>query len=443
MSRIFGTDGVRGKANQELTAELALKLGRALGLYLQRKFDSPQIILGKDPRISSDMLEMALAAGVLSAGVKVELTGIITTPALSYLVREHKAQAGAMISASHNPIEDNGIKIFSSNGIKLPDEEEEEIEGLLSNLSFNGPLFPARPDFLKEASALYLRFLMDNAPGPLPPLDLVLDCAFGSTSLFAPQVFSSLGLRVHALNAVPDGWRINVNCGSTNPDFLRQEVLCRHADLGFAFDGDGDRLIACDRQGRIVNGDIILCAWGLHLLRQQRLPHNIIVATQMSNYGLERALAREGGKLISVKVGDRYVLEKMVEEGAIIGGEQSGHIIFRQILPAGDGILTGLMLLRLMKETGKDLSELGQEYEPFPQLLVNVRVGQKEKLASDSEVQRAIKEWEEQLAGKGRIVVRPSGTEPLIRIMVEASEEELAKKAVDSLAEVISTRLGV
>ncbi|MGB9553444.1 MAG: phosphoglucosamine mutase, partial [bacterium] len=273
------------------------------------------------------------------------------------------------------------------------------------------------------------------------PLKLVLDCAWGSTSLFAPHVFKGIGLDVLPINATPNGRRINVNCGSTNIQFLRREVLEKKADLGFAFDGDGDRLIAVDRNGRIVDGDVILCAFGLFRLRQGTLPGKACVATVMSNFGLERALAEAGGQLIRTKVGDRYVLEKMLEVGAILGGEQSGHIIFREISCAGDGILTGLMLLKLMQETQMDLSELGREYQPVPQVLLNVEVKDKEKFQEDPEIQGKISELERSLKGRGRIVVRPSGTEPIIRVMVESSQKGEAEEVASQLSNLIRERL--
>jgi len=439
--RIFGTDGIRGVANVELTADLALKLGRALGLYLKERFSDPLVLLGKDPRISSDMLETAIASGVLSAGVRVGLLGIVTTPALSVLIGEYQAQAGIMISASHNPIQDNGIKIFGANSTKLSDCEEEQLEEILNSLSFKGPQFPAIPRTLLDGGQRYISFLMRFAPRFEKPLKLILDCAWGSTSLFAPFVFKEVGLNVLPLNATPDGQRINVNCGSTNIEFLRREVLGRKADLGFAFDGDGDRLIAVDRKGRIVDGDVILCAYGLFRLRQGSLPGKVCVATIMSNFGLEKALAEAGGRLIRTKVGDRYVLEKMLETGAILGGEKSGHIIFREVSCAGDGMLTGLMLLKLMQETQMDLSELGKEYQPVPQVLLNIEVNNKEKFEEDTEIQEKINELESNLKGRGRVVVRPSGTEPIIRVMVESLREGEAEEIACQLSNLIRQRL--
>lgn len=439
--KIFGTDGVRGVANVELTADLALKLGRALGFYLKEKSSDPLVLVGKDPRLSSDMLEAALTSGILSSGVKVGLLGTVTTPALSVLIGEYKAQAGVMISASHNPIQDNGIKIFGANSMKLSDAEEARIEEILESLSFKGPEFPSTPVALADSGQRYFSFLRKYAPHFKKPLKLVLDCAWGSTALFAPQLFRETGLEVYPLNALPDGFRINVNCGSTNIEFLRREVLERKADLGFAFDGDGDRLIAVDRNGRIIDGDVILCAYGLFRLRQGTLPKKAVIATVMSNYALERAITEGGGRLIRTKVGDRYVLEKMLEEGAVLGGEQSGHIIFGEISWAGDGMLTGLMLLQLIKETGMDLSELGKEYQPVPQVLLNVNVKNKAGFYEDPELQRVISEYEQDLKGRGRVVVRPSGTEPIIRIMVESLKEGEAEEVASRLSNLIELRL--
>jgi len=439
--KIFGTDGVRGVANLELTSDLALKLGRALGVYLKEKYSDPLVLVGKDPRLSSDMLEAAFSAGALSAGVRVGLLGIITTPALSFLIKEHEAQAGAMISASHNPIEDNGIKIFGANSVKLKDDEELHLEEILDTLSFQGPKFPASAISLTDSGERYLDFLLNRAPRFDSSLSVVLDCSWGSTALFAPLLFKKIGLETYPLNAIPDGSKINVRCGSTNVDFIRNEVLRRKADLGFSFDGDGDRLMAVDRNGRVVDGDVVLCAWGLHRLRQGTLPGNTVVGTVMSNLGLEKALVREGGTLLRAKVGDRYVLEKMLETGAVLGGEQSGHIIFGEISTAGDGMLTALMLLRLMQETGKDLSELGKEFQPVPQVLLNVKVARKNGLAEDQEIIRAISECEGNLQGRGRVLVRPSGTEPIVRVMVESEEKKEAQEMAQRLADLIASRL--
>lgn len=439
--KIFGTDGVRGAANLELTADLALKIGRALGFYLRERYSEPFVLIGKDPRISSDMLESALTSGVLSSGVEVGLLGIVTTPALSVLLKDYRAQAGVMISASHNPIHDNGIKIFGANSIKLSDSEEARIEEILEGLSFQGPEFPERPVILPDSKERYLSFLRKFSPRFSEPLKLVLDCAWGSTSLFAPQIFHETGLDVIPLNSSPEGKMINVNCGSTNIQFLREEVLKRKADLGFAFDGDGDRLIAVDRKGRVVDGDIVLCIFGLHRLKEGSLPQKAIVTTVMSNYALEKVIRENGGRLIRTKVGDRYVLEKMIEEDAVLGGEQSGHIIFGEISWAGDGILTGLLLLKLIQETGKDLSELGLEYQPVPQVLLNVKVKEKGKFYEDPEIKEAIEKCTRVLEGRGRVVVRPSGTEPIIRVMVESLKEGEAEKVAHSLSSLIEERL--
>jgi phosphoglucosamine mutase len=439
--KMFGTDGVRGVANHDLTATLALHLGRALGFYLLEGATSPLILLGKDPRLSSDMIEQAFSAGVLSSGVRVGLLGIVTTPALSILVKEYRAQAGVMISASHNPIDDNGIKIFGPDGRKLQDDQEVRIEQIHDTLSWEGPRFPASYEFLEEGAERYRNFLRRFAPSGLPPLRLVLDCAWGSTSLFAPGIFTGLGLQVEALNAVPDGQRINVHSGATRPEVLRQAVLSRKADLGFTFDGDGDRLMAVDRTGRLVDGDVVLCAYGLHSLRQGTLPGAVVVGTVMSNLGLEMALAKEGGHLQRAKVGDRYVLERMAETGAAIGGEQSGHIIFGEVSPAGDGILTALMLLNLMVGSGKDLSELGVEMVRVPQVLLNVHAERKEFLDQDRFVQDAIRDAELRLEGRGRVLVRSSGTEKLVRVMVEAPDSTEAQQIAQDLASLIEDRL--
>lgn len=439
--KMFGTDGVRGVANYDLTAGLALQLGRALGFFLQERNAKPLVLVGKDPRLSSDMIEQAFCAGLLSSGARAGLLGIITTPALSILVKEYRAQAGAMISASHNPIDDNGIKIFGADGCKLSDPEESRIEQVFASQPLEGPRFPASYEILAEGAERYRAFLQRFAPPSIPPLRLVLDCAWGSTSLFAPEIFLRLGAEVEALHAVPDGQRINVHCGATRPEVLREAVLGRGADLGFTFDGDGDRLMAVDRTGRLVDGDVVLCAYGLQRLRKGTLPGQVVVGTVMSNMGLELALAKEGGKLLRAKVGDRYVLEKMVASGAVIGGEQSGHVIFGEISLAGDGILTALMLLNLVAETGRDLSDLGCELVHVPQVLLNVRAERKEFLEQDQPVQEAIAEAEQRLAGRGRVLVRSSGTEKLVRVMVEAMDEGEAQHEAQELAGLIEDRL--
>jgi phosphoglucosamine mutase len=439
--KMFGTDGVRGVANYDLTAGLALKLGRALGFSLLERSAKPLVLVGKDPRLSSDMIEQAFSAGLLSSGVRVGLLGIITTPALSILVKEYGAQAGAMISASHNPIDDNGIKIFGPDGYKLSDSEESHIEQVFDLQPLEGPRFPASYEILTEGAERYRAFLRRFAPPCIPPLRLVLDCAWGSTSLFAPEIFRSLGLEVEALHAVPDGQRINVHCGATRPEVLREAVLGRGADLGFTFDGDGDRLMAVDRTGRLVDGDVVLCAYALQRLRKGTLPGQMVVGTVMSNMGLELAIAKEGGKLLRAKVGDRYVLETMVANGAAIGGEQSGHVIFGEISPAGDGILTALMLLNLTVETGRDLSDLGRELVRVPQVLINVRAERKEFLEQDQPVQEAIADADQRLAGRGRVLVRSSGTEKLVRVMVEAIDEGEAQREARELAGLIEDRL--
>ncbi|MCX5974092.1 MAG: phosphoglucosamine mutase [Coprothermobacterota bacterium] len=400
-TRIFGTDGVRGIANRELTADLVLKVGRALGLFLKQNQEDPLVLVGKDPRLSSDMIEASFSGGVLSSGTRVGLVGIVPTPALSLLVQEYAAQAAVMISASHNPIEDNGIKIFGANGMKLTDDEEDRIEEFYRGLAYVGPRFPAALARFDLAPGRYLAFLRHQAPTKLTGLHIVLDCAWGATSPFAPALYEELGFQVTALNALPDGSRVNVDCGATHPQLLAETVLRCHADLGFSFDGDGDRLMACDRLGRILDGD----------------------------------------RLLRAKVGDRYVLEQMLESGAVVGGEQSGHIIFLEMAHAGDGILSSLVLLRLMEETNLDLSELGQELVRVPQFLLNVPVERKELLFEDPAIAEAIFLAEERLKGHGRVLVRPSGTEKLVRVMVEALDTSEAEAAAKELAELICGRL--
>lgn len=435
MTRIFGTDGVRGVANTVLTPELAFNLGRAGAHVLAQHQSAAQpvnILVGKDTRLSGDLLANALIAGILSVGADAYLAGILPTPAVAWLTHQQAMTAGVMISASHNPAADNGIKFFSHNGCKLPDELEDEIEHLLRH-----PELLPRPagdnvgrlHQVGDWPDLYLDYLCELVQSPLTGLHIVADCANGAVSYIAKRVFERLGVKVDVLNATPDGLNINVNCGSTHPAGLAARVQQIGADLGLAFDGDADRLIAVDHLGQIVDGDVIMAVCALALKQRGRLANDTLVATVMSNLGLEQAMQAAGVKLLRAPVGDRYVLAKMQELGANLGGEQSGHIIFLDYATTGDGLLSALQLLQVVAGSKQSLAELAAVVKPFPQVLHNVPVADRNVLTTAT-VQQAIAEAEQVLSGRGRLLVRPSGTEPLIRVMAEAETETLAEQAV-------------
>ncbi|MGB4504590.1 MAG: phosphoglucosamine mutase [Syntrophaceticus sp.] len=445
MGVLFGTDGVRGVANKELTPELAFKLGRAGAYVLGREGRHPSIAIGKDTRISGDMLEAALTAGILSVGGDCLRVGVIPTPGLAYLTRSYGCCAGIVISASHNPVADNGIKFFADDGFKLPDSVEEEIEKLvLKEFVFPRPTGADIGRVIDETTApeKYLSFLKEKLDVDLKGLKIILDCANGAASHLAPRLFTDLGAVVTVLHGEPNGININDQCGSTHPDGLQQEVKSQGADLGLAFDGDADRLIAVDEQGNIVDGDQIMVICGLHRKQKGMLEGNKVTVTVMSNLGLKEAFEQAGITVQETKVGDRYIMEEMRRSGGVLGGEQSGHIIFLDRSTTGDGLVTALELLRVVQETGQPLSRLSAQMRRFPQLLVNVRVENKEALETSQDVKDAIRCAEEQLNGQGRILVRPSGTEPLVRVMGEALDEHKLKKVVDQLVEVVAEKLG-
>lgn len=430
MARLFGTDGVRGVVNEDLTPELVFRLGRAGAAVLARNGMSGSIFVGRDTRRSGLGLEGALIAGLTSTGADVVRLGVMTTPGLAYLVRTERAAAGVVISASHNPMEYNGIKFFSQEGYKLPDELEDEIAAHLEQVDQlprpTGKQFGAVYD-REEVAEKYVEYLVRLHPHNLTGMHVALDCAHGAATAIAPSVFERLGCRVSVINNEPDGMNINEGSGALYPESLADYVVQIGADVGFAFDGDADRLIAIDEQGRIVDGDAIMAIAGLHALRHNNLPGSTVVGTVMSNIGLERALAREGGKLLRTKVGDRYVLEAMLQHGYTLGGEQSGHIILLDKNTTGDGVLTALECLRIMQDTGKRLSELAKQMVRYPQVLHNVSFDgtvNRDQLLASEEVQAAIRAIEEKLGNSGRILVRPSGTEPLIRIMLEGDDEQ-------------------
>lgn len=446
MGRLFGTDGVRGIANKELTAELAYKLGRAGAFVLTEGTHKPKILVGMDTRISGDMLESALVSGILSVGAEAVCVGIIPTPAVAYLTRKYNADAGVVISASHNPVEYNGIKFFNSNGYKLKDELEDKIQSIIEN-DFDGVPSPTGADLGKkvtEEAALedYIHFAKSTIDVDLKGLKVALDCANGAAYKAAVETFRQLGAEVEVINNDPDGININKNCGSTHPEELMDYVVKKQCDLGLAFDGDADRCLAVDEKGNLIDGDFILAICGKYLKEQGKLKGNMIVTTVMANLGLDIALKREGISSIKTKVGDRYVLEEMIKEGYVLGGEQSGHIIFLNHNTTGDGLVTALQVAATVKKSGKKLSELASMLTKLPQVLVNAKVSNnmKDIHEKDEEIANEIRKIEEQLKGKGRVLIRPSGTEPLVRVMLEGENQEELDKIAHSLAKMIEEK---
>lgn len=448
MGRLFGTDGVRGIANKELTCELAFDLGRAGAYVLAETKQKPKILIGKDTRISCDMLEAALCAGLTSVGADVYLAGVVTTPAIAHLVKSLGFDAGVMISASHNPYEFNGIKFFNSQGFKLSDQIEEKIEDIILNKKWDEvphAQFDAigrvnRVDLKKDYQE-YLKSTLNGAS--FKGLKIVIDCANGAAYKIAPEVFEELGAEVVVINNQPDGTNINKECGSTHLRMLQQEVVKNKADFGIAYDGDADRTLFVDEEGNIVDGDKIMLLLAQNLKQRGRLKNDTLVVTVMSNMGLFVAAKELGIELEVTKVGDRYVLEKMLEGGYSIGGEQSGHIILLDFATTGDGILTSLQLTKLIKESGKKLSEIAKIMKVYPQVLVNAKVenGKKDLYSKDPVILEAIKKVEEKLNGKGRVLIRPSGTEPLVRVMIEGEDYEEIKKDASYIASLIESRL--
>ncbi|AIY04058.1 phosphoglucosamine mutase [Planococcus sp. PAMC 21323] len=448
MGKYFGTDGVRGVANSELTPELAFRLGRIGGYILtQSAKDKPKVLIGRDTRISGEMLEGALAAGLLSVGAEVMRLGVISTPGVSYLTRVMSAEAGVMISASHNPVEDNGIKFFGSDGFKLSDAQEAEIEALLDSDEDTLPR-PTGGDLGSitdyfEGGQKYLQYLKQTVDEEFDGILVALDCAHGATSTLATHVFADLDADITSMGASPNGLNINAGVGSTHPEKLAELVLEKGADIGLAFDGDGDRLIAVDEKGNIVDGDQIMYICAKHLYSEGRLKKDTVVSTVMSNMGFYKALESHGMKSNKTAVGDRYVVEEMRKNEYNLGGEQSGHIIFLDYNTTGDGLLTGLQLVNIMKITGKKLSELASEMTIFPQKLVNIRVTDKHAVTDNAKVAEVIAEVETEMNGNGRVLVRPSGTEPLVRIMVEAASAEDCENYVERIAVVVRSEMGL
>ncbi len=445
MAGLFGTDGVRGVANGELDAPLAFALGRAGAHVLAaRAGRRPRVLVGRDTRRSGDLLEAALTAGALSVGADVYQLGVSTTPAVAYLVRALDVEAGAIISASHNPFEYNGIKFFAHSGDKLPDAVELEIERHVAGAAHLSSPTGDGVGRVRPAAAEMERYIdyVAGLAGDLAGIHAVVDCANGGASLIAPEILRRTGMRVDVMHASPDGMNINDRCGSLHPEGLQAEVLRTGAALGLAFDGDADRLIAVDERGRIVDGDAILGIAGLHLLRADDLPGRTVVATVMSNLGLELALRAAGAKLLRTRVGDRYVLEAMQRGGFVLGGEQSGHVIFRRHHTTGDGVLTAVQLARIMADGGISLAELANQVPRLPQVLRNVRVADARGAAESEAVARAVAAAEASLAGRGRVLVRSSGTEPLVRVMVEGEDAERTATLAEELCAVVSSVAG-
>ncbi len=444
MSRLFGTDGVRGIANSELTPELAFRLGEAAGAFLADGRRG-SIVVGKDTRISGDMLEAALVAGICSAGCDALLAGIVPTPAVAFLTRELGADGGVVISASHNPAEYNGIKFFSRDGFKLPDELEDRIESHVT--SGDRPVRPtgarvgvAHP--IEDAIERYVAHAVATVPERLDGLKIALDCGHGAAARTSQIALERLGAKVVAINCDWNGMDINAACGSTHLDPLVELVRSSGADLGIAHDGDADRVLAVDEAGAEIDGDQMMAIVAAQLKRESRLPYDTVVGTVMTNLGFDVAMRGIGIRVIKTKVGDRYVLDQMRSMGAMLGGEQSGHVIFMEHTTTGDGLLTALQLARVMRVMGKSLSELASIMKRYPQVLVNVRVADKGRVATSAALASAIAAEEELLGVSGRVLVRSSGTEPLVRVMVEASDPDVAQASVDRLVAVVEHELG-
>ncbi|KXZ39031.1 phosphoglucosamine mutase [Alkalithermobacter thermoalcaliphilus JW-YL-7 = DSM 7308] len=447
MGRLFGTDGVRGIANTQLTCELAYKLGRAGGYVLTEGKKNIKVIVGKDTRISGDMLEAALISGLMSVGADVITVGVVPTPAVAYLTRLYEADCGVVISASHNPVEYNGIKFFNKDGYKLADEIEDKIEEYILNIEKiqykpTGENVGRKIEKI-DAKRDYINYLKEIVDIDLTNLKIVLDCANGAAFEVAPIVFEELGAKVITINNNPDGKNINLDCGSTHPEKLKQKVLETGADIGLAYDGDADRLIAVDEKGQIVNGDHIMAICGRYFKKCGKLKKDTIVVTVMSNIGLHIAAKENGLNTVSTKVGDRYVLEEMIKSGYNVGGEQSGHLIFLDYNTTGDGVLSSLILSSIVEKEKSTLSNLASIMKEYPQVLVNAKVKNenKDKYLEDIQIKEEIEKIEKILDGNGRVLIRPSGTEPLVRVMLEGKEEGQIKELATNLANLIQSKL--
>ncbi|NLJ81463.1 MAG: phosphoglucosamine mutase [Firmicutes bacterium] len=439
MGKLFGTDGIRGIANRELTPELLLKIGRASALVLNKNNSRDRILIGRDPRLSGDLLEAALIAGITSVGVDVLKVGIVPTPAVAYLTKKLGCSGGLMISASHNPLRDNGIKLFDGAGFKLSDRCEDRIEKLAFKRKFPQPTAAGvgRVFSKPQAVQLYQNYLKTEVPLNLEGLRIALDCAHGSTSPYAPGLFEEMGAQVSPFFHEPNGFNINEECGSTFPEKIQDLTRKVGAQVGFAFDGDGDRVIAVDEKGDLVDGDHILAIIGLHLLHNDKLPARKIIATPYSNGGLREAFLASGGDVILAPVGDRYVLQAMLEEGCVLGGEQSGHIVFLNNATTGDGLLTALKLLEVLTIKKEPLSKLAQSMATFPQRLINIPVRSGEDWLNNSRIQNSIAVAEKRMGSRGRLFIRPSGTEPILRILGEHPDGKVLEEALGLVVEAI------
>ncbi len=449
MRRLFGTDGVRGVANQDpMTSEMALRIGRAAAHVFRDSSRRHRIVIGKDTRLSGYMIESALTSGLCSMGVDVLLVGPVPTPGIAFLTRSLRADAGVVISASHNPYEDNGIKFFGRDGFKLPDEMEKKMEDLI----FSGAIDAVRPTAaeigkafrIDDAIGRYNEFVKSSIPRgmDLSGLRIVVDSANGATYKIGPRVLTELGADVISLYDQPNGMNINQGCGSLHPEVISRAVTANKAHIGIAFDGDADRVILCDEKGSVVDGDAVMAVCALQMMKHGRLKQNTLVATVMSNLGLELAMQQAGGRLVRAAVGDRYVMEKMIEGGYNLGGEQSGHIIFLDHNTTGDGLISALQILAIMKQSGRPLSELAACMKTYPQTLVNVKVKERRDLESFPDISKRMAEIEKKLSGTGRLLVRYSGTEPKVRVMIEGEDEKEIKALAESLAGIIKEKLG-
>ena len=447
MGRLFGTDGVRGVANKELTPELAFNLGKAGTHVLKKDNERPVVVIGKDTRVSGDMLESALTAGILAVGGNVIRAGVIPTPAIAYLAKYYKADAGIVISASHNTFEYNGIKFFNGEGYKLDDDIEEEIEDIIiSSIDVNshitGELIGRCLDASEDAAELYAAHLLETVDFRLDGIKVALDCANGASYRIAPKVYEALGAEVIVTGNEPNGININDGCGSTHPEKLSVLVQKTGAHVGLAFDGDADRLIVVDEKGNVIDGDRVIAICARMLKEQGRLAENKATVTVMSNIGFHKAMEESGIDVDVTSVGDRYVLEQMLKSGCVIGGEQSGHIIFREYTTTGDGILSSLQFMEAVLASGRKISEMASEIQIFPQVLVNARVKNenKKKYSNDPQIAAAIEEIEKKMEGNGRVLIRPSGTEPLVRVMIEGDDEVVLDQMARGLADLIEEK---
>ena len=446
MRKYFGTDGIRGIAGESLTADLSFKVGKALGKLLTEKKDHPKVVIGRDTRISCDMIEHALTAGLTSTGVNVMTVGTIPTPAIAYLTKTIETDSGIMISASHNPYQDNGIKIFGPDGFKLTDEQELEIESLIDNseqiknASFEkiGKVYGGN-----ELTQKYIQHIKQSISGDLSEIKIALDCANGATTSVAPFIFGDLEADIETIGCQSNGVNINDNVGSTKIETISEFVKENNVDVGFAFDGDGDRVLAVDANGNIVDGDKIMFILAKHLKEQGELKDNMVVSTVMSNIGFYKAIEENGLQSVKTAVGDRYVVEEMRKNDYSLGGEQSGHIVLMNYATTGDGILTAVKLANIIKTSGKSLEELASEVSIYPQKLVNIKVVDKKTAMEDSEILAECEKVEKELEGNGRILLRASGTENLIRVMVEASSDELTDKYCEQVAKIVREKFEV